>query len=50
METQNENVMDKHIQYRYKDAINYYWGASKANKIWYKRTQSYTVILGALLT
>ena len=50
METQNENVMDKHIQDRYKDAINYYWGASKANKRWYKRTRSYTVIIGALVT
>lgn len=50
METQNENVMDKHIQERYRDAINYYWGASRANKKWYKRTRSYTVILGALVT
>ena len=50
METQNENVMDKHIQDRYKNAINYYWGASRANKRWYKRTRSYTVIIGALVT
>lgn len=50
METQNENVMDKHIQERYKNAIEYYWGASRANKKWYKRTRSYTVILGALVT
>ena len=50
METQNENVMDKHIQERYKNAIEYYWGASRANKRWYKRTRSYTVIIGALVT
>lgn len=58
METQNENErkkqytneMDEHIQKRYEDAINYYWGASRANKLWYKRTRSYTVILGALVT
>jgi len=50
MEAQNENVMDKHIQERYKNAIEYYWGASRANKRWYKRTRSYTVILGALVT
>lgn len=58
MATQNEikeekkyaNEMDRHIQKRYNDAINYYWGASRANKRWYKRTRSYTVILGALVT
>jgi len=50
METQNENVMDKHIQERYKNAIEYYWGASRANKQWYKRTRSYTVIIGSLVT
>lgn len=44
------NEMDKHVQKRYEDAINYYWGASRANKLWYKRTRSYTVILGALVT
>lgn len=50
METQNVNPMDEHIQSRYKDAINYYWGASKSNKRWYKRTRSYTVIIGAAVT
>ena len=50
METQNENVIDKHIHDRYKDAIEYYWGASRANKRWYKRTRSYTVIIGSLVT
>ena len=50
METQNVNVVDKHIQERYKNAIEYYWGASRANKRWYKRTRSYTVIIGSLVT
>ena len=50
MDTQNENEMDKHIQQRYMDSIDYYWDASRANKRWYKRTRSYTVIIGALLT
>lgn len=47
----NEKVeMDKHINGRYVDAINYYWNASKNNKKWYKLTRSFTVILGALVT
>ena len=47
----NEKVeMDKHINSRYVDAINYYWNASKNNKKWYKLTRSFTVILGALVT
>ena len=50
METQNQQEMDKHIQKRYGEAIAYYWGASKANKRWYKRTRSFTVIIGALVT
>ncbi len=50
MEIQNQNEMDNHIQKRYKDAIAYYWGASKANKRWYKRTRSFTVIIGAMVT
>jgi|MudIll2142460700_1097286.scaffolds.fasta_scaffold165243_1 hypothetical protein len=47
----NEKVeMDKHINDRYKDAINYYWKTSKSNKKWYKLTRSFTVILGSLVT
>jgi hypothetical protein len=47
----NEKVeMDKHINDRYLNAINYYWSASKSNKKWYKITRSFTVILGALVT
>jgi hypothetical protein len=47
----NEKVeMDKHINDRYVEAINYYWNASKSNKKWYKLTRSFTVILGALVT
>jgi len=47
----NEKVeMDKHINDRYVNAMNYYWSASKSNKKWYKLTRSFTVILGALVT
>lgn len=42
--------MDQYIQERYKDAISYYWAASKSNKNWYKITRSLTVIFGALVT
>ena len=40
----------RHIDERYKNAIAYYWKASRNNKKWYKFTRSFTVILGALLT
>lgn len=42
--------IDKHINDRYAEAINYYWKASKNNKKWYKLTRSLTVIFGALVT
>jgi hypothetical protein len=42
--------MDKHVNDRYVEAINYYWNASGTNKKWYKLTRSFTVILGALVT
>ena len=50
MDTQNENEMDKYIQERYEGAIEYYWEASINNKKWYKRTRSFTVIIGASVT
>ena len=50
MEKRNENDLDKYIQDRYWSAIDYYLSASKANKKWYKRTRSLTVIFGALVT
>lgn len=50
MSTQEENEKDKLIQKRYRDTINYYWGASNSNKRWYKLTRSLTVIFGALVT
>jgi len=49
MEDLNNN-MDEYIKGRYKDAIDYYWNASKNNKTWYKATHSLTVIFGALVT
>jgi hypothetical protein len=48
--TNGKVEMDKHINDRYVEAINYYWNASKSNKKWYKLTRSFTVILGALVT
>lgn len=50
MENSNNNSTDKYIQDRYRNAINYYWSASKNNKKWYKATRSLTVIFGALVT
>ena len=43
-------VDEKYILNRYKGSINYYWGASAANKNNYKRSRSLTIILGALVT
>lgn len=50
MEEHSENNLDEIIQNRYKNAINYYWAASKANRNWYKITRSLSVIVGALVT
>ena len=50
MEELNNSDMDKYIQDRYRNAINYYLAASKSNKRWYKITRSLTVIFGALVT
>ncbi len=50
MEEHSAEDMDKYIQERYRDAIDYYWRSSKSNKRWYKITRSLTVIVGALVT
>lgn len=50
MEDLENNNRDKYIQDRYRDAIDYYWKASRNNKMWYKATRSLTVIFGALVT
>ncbi len=42
--------LDKHINERYIETIEYYWTASKNNKKWYKWTRSLTIIFGALVT
>ena len=42
--------MDNYIQTRFKNAIEYYWAASRSNKHWYKTTRSLTIIFGALVT
>ncbi len=41
---------DQYIDDRYREAIEYYWQASRNNKKWYKFTRAFTVILGALVT
>ena len=50
MDNSNLNDLDKLIQDRYKEAISYYWKASRSNRSWYKITRSFTVIIGALVT
>jgi hypothetical protein len=43
-------VNEQYILDRYKSAIDYYWNASSTNKKAYKRSRSWTVVLGALVT
>jgi len=50
MEELNINNTDQYIQSRYREAIDYYWDASRNNKKWYKTTRLLTVIFGALVT
>ena len=50
VEEQTPVIDEKYVLDRYKGAINYYWGASSANKRAYKRSRSWTIILGALVT
>ena len=50
MENLPVNDKDKLIQERYKNAIGYYWNASRSNKRLYKLTRSLTVIIGASVT
>lgn len=42
--------LDGYLGERYRNAIDYYWQASRTNKRWYKATRALTVILGALVT
>jgi hypothetical protein len=42
--------LNKYVEERYKNAIAYYWKASRTNKNGYKYTRGLTVILGALVT
>lgn len=46
----NKESMEHYILERYKNAIDYYWKASRNNKRAYKLTRSLTVILGELVT
>ena len=43
-------IDEKYILDRYKSSIDYYWGAGSSNKKSYKRTRTWTIILGALVT
>jgi ABC-type multidrug transport system fused ATPase/permease subunit len=40
----------QYVLKRYDHVINYYWGASKWNKRWYKWTRYLVIMLGALVT
>ncbi|MCP4268206.1 MAG: DUF4231 domain-containing protein [Candidatus Brocadiaceae bacterium] len=42
--------MNKYVEDRYNEAINYYWKVSRHNKRAYKLTRSLTLVLGALVT
>ena len=46
----SKELADDYLLKKYKDQINYYWGASNSNKKSYKRYRSLTIILGALVT
>lgn len=43
-------VDGEYVLKQYEDKINYYWGASRSNKLAYKRYRAWTIILGALVT
>ena len=41
---------EKYVLDRYKNQIDYYWKTSSINKNAYKRSRTWTIILGALVT
>ena len=43
-------VDEEYVLKQYEAKIGYYWGASRSNKLAYKRYRSWTIILGALVT
>jgi hypothetical protein len=49
-EAQVPAIDEKYILDRYKSSIDYYWGAGSANKNSYKRTRTWPIVLGALVT
>ena len=49
-ESKDRKDLDGYIQNKYRQAIAYYWKASRANRNWYKITRSLTVVFGALVT
>ena len=42
--------LDKYVMETYNKRIDYYWGAGRANKRYFKRYRYWTTILGALVT
>ena len=46
----NIDPNEDYVVQRYRNAIEYYWRASRHNKRSYKTTRSLVVILGALVT
>ena len=50
-EAEKKKAVDEdYVLKQYEDKISYYWGASRSNKLAYKRYRAWTIILGALVT
>ena len=47
---QAQAMDEKYVLERYKNQIDYYWKTSSSNKKAYKRSRTWTIILGALVT
>jgi hypothetical protein len=47
---QAQAMDEKYVLERYKNQIDYYWKTSSSNKKAYKRSRTWTTILGALVT
>lgn len=45
-----KDVDEKYVLEKYKDKIDYYWAASRSNKLSFKRYRAWTIILGSLVT
>jgi len=47
---QAQMVDEQYVLNQYKSKIDYYWAASRSNKMAYKRYRTWTTVLGALVT